>query len=476
MRRGNGGTGLRAAGTLLAGVALACACGGSAAQAASVAYVDDREVWLSSLDGAAKVRLSAGEAQWLDVAQADGGRVIGVRNEPGKIAQLSRFTIWEPDGSIAHEGPLPYRSAWAASSLATPLSVDLTADGRAVVFGYSSLTHGFPVGTLAEGFIVMPWNNGLINTELTRSGREWPTIVSNRVVATSGSSVQLQNAEPGVPYTENFTPWFTLGLPGGAQLQRADVAANASAIAWEIDSGSGPTTTGAIDVAPLAGGLTAEPGYAAGCRLPTAGSGREVSLSQDGSRLAWRDGGGVKVAGIPVFNGADACQLSAPPVVISATGSHPSIGGADAAAIAAARAGAAGGGGGGGAASPPGGGAPGSGGSSGAAASAALGVAVPARPTAAALRTGLAVTVTAPGAGLVTVTLSVPRAALGRRTGPKSVVIARGSARAARAGRLTVRLKATKQARPRLRRLRGKTGTLKVTAGTRTVTKKVKLR
>lgn len=462
------GYGRRAAGALLAAAIVSGAAAGEG-YAASVAYVDGKEVWLSSLDGSAKVRLSAGEGQWLDVAQADGGRVIGVQNEPGKIAQLSRFTVWEPDGSIAAQGPLPYRTAWAASSLASPLSVDLTADGKAAVFGYSALTYGFPTSTLSEGFIVMPFNNALINTELTRSGRMWPTLVNDRVIATNGAAVERQNAEAGVPYTENFTNWFTLTLPGGAKLQRADVAANASAIAWEIDSGSSPTSTGAIDVAPLPGGLGAAPNFAAGCTLQTTGSGREVSLSQDGARFAWRDDGGVKVAGIPVFTGADACQLSAPPVVISPTGSHPSIGGADAAAIAATRGGAPGGttNPGGGTTSPP---------APGGTTPPALTVTVPRSAAASALRTGLPVTVNAPGAGLVTATLSVPRKALGLKSGPKTVVVARGSSRATKAGKLTVRLKATKKARPRLRRLRGKTATLKVTAGTRTVTKKVKLR
>lgn len=462
----------RAAGVLFA-AALAGLAAAGAAQAASVAYIDDREVWLSSLDGAAKVRLSAGEGRWLDVAQADGGRVIGVQNEPGKISQLSRFTIWEPDGSIAHQGPLPYRSDWAAWLLAAPLSLDLTADGRAAVFGYSASSL-FPPFSFNRGFVVMPFNNGLINTELTRSGRERPTLAADRVIAVSGSSVQRQNAEAGVPYTENFSTWFTLGLPSGSELRRVDVAANAGAVAWEIDGGSAANQV--IDVAPLPGGLAAEPNYPAGCRLQTAGGGRDVSLSQDATRIAWRDDGGVKVAGIPVFTGADACQLSAPPVVISPTGTHPSIGGADAAAIAAARAGTPGGGttgsGSGTTSRPGGGGATGTGGTT----SPALAVTVPARPAVSALRSGLAVTVTAPGAGLVTVTLSVPRATLGLKSGPRTVVVARGSVRATKAGKVTVRLKATKQARPRLRRLRGKTATLEVTAGTRTVTRKVRLR
>ena len=66
-----------------------------AAGAASIAYIDGGEVWLSSLDGTQKVRLAApvvngdGDTEkWLDVAASDSGRIVAVRNEPGKIARL----------------------------------------------------------------------------------------------------------------------------------------------------------------------------------------------------------------------------------------------------------------------------------------------------------------------------------------------------------------------------------------------------
>ena len=83
------------------------------AGAASVAYVDKGEVWLASLDGAKKARLAApvvnanGETEeWLDVAQSDGGRIVAVRNKPGRMSNFSWFKIWEPDGSSSVEGPL----------------------------------------------------------------------------------------------------------------------------------------------------------------------------------------------------------------------------------------------------------------------------------------------------------------------------------------------------------------------------------
>src|SRR3954447_15210453 len=94
---------------LLAAVVTAAA-GPAVAHAASVAYVDKGEVWLASLDGAEQARLptpvvnSSGETEnWLDVAQADNGRIVAVRNKPGRISNFSWFKIWEPDGSSTVE-------------------------------------------------------------------------------------------------------------------------------------------------------------------------------------------------------------------------------------------------------------------------------------------------------------------------------------------------------------------------------------
>ena len=66
------------------------------AGASSVAYLDNGEVWLASLDGTQKARLATpvvngdGDTEkWLDVAQSDGGRIVAVRNKPGRMSSFS---------------------------------------------------------------------------------------------------------------------------------------------------------------------------------------------------------------------------------------------------------------------------------------------------------------------------------------------------------------------------------------------------
>ena len=75
------------------------------------------------------------------------------------------------------------------------------------------------------------------------------------------------------------------------------------------------------------------------------------------------------------------------------------------------------------------------------------------------------ITVTVGAAGPVTVVATV---------GGK--VVAKASGRALRAGKLKLRLKATKAGRKRLKKLRGKSLVIKVRAGGRTTTLRRKLR
>src|SRR5690349_2681149 len=139
----------------------------AAAGAASVAYVDKGEVWLSSLDGTKKARLAtpvvngAGETEnWIDVAQSDGGRIVAVRNKPGRMSSFSWFKIWEPDGTSTVEGPLNAPSGWTV--YVYPLGFDITADGSHLVYGYSNSSSCCPI-SFARGTYVRPATSSALN-------------------------------------------------------------------------------------------------------------------------------------------------------------------------------------------------------------------------------------------------------------------------------------------------------------------------
>jgi hypothetical protein len=439
------------------------------AGAASVAYVDKGEVWLASLDGAKKARLAVpvvnanGEAEeWLDVAQSDGGRIVAVRNKPGRMSSFSWFKIWEPDGSSSVEGPLNAPGGWAV--YVYPLGFDITADGSHLVYGYSNSGACCPI-TFGHGTYVRPATSSALNPIDTGSQTS-PSLFGSRVIslqdASSPTVVNVQNADAGNPYTAAFTPWLdTSGV--GLDLEGVDVAANGRLAALGFETYIGGTqTVGKIAVLAIQG-VDQAPAFPAAvdCFLPAAGIARDASLAQDAGAIAWKDDGGVKVAGSP-STAVDPCVMGSATVVLSPTGTHPSIGPADVTAFLPAST-----------TTPiplpavPGPGAP------GATAPRAPVVTLPKKLTAKALAAsrGVAVKVKVGSAGKVNITGTVPARRLGRRGKPVVVATGKGVARA-----VTIRLRLTTVGRKRVRRLKGARLTLRIVQGARSTTKVVQLR
>lgn len=441
------------------------------AGAASIAYVDNGEVWLSSLDGGQKALLAPPVVNtegltenWLAVAASDSGRIVAVRNVPGRDSRFSWFRGWEANGSSTVEGRLGAPGGYATYTY--PLGLDVTGDGSHVVYGFTNSSACCPI-TLAKGTYVRPATSSVLDP-MVLSGHENPTLLGDRVIARSGTSAGVQGAS-GAPYGAGFTPWFDAAATG-LDLRRTDVAANGQLAALELEQWtSGQHTIGKIAVIGTQG-VDQAPTYAVDCFLPASGVAREPSLSGDATRIAWTDGQGLKVAGTPA-TAADPCSLTSPPVVISPTASQGSIGGAHVGAFLPA---------------PPGGQPPGAEAPAGAPPPAggpspttdavpgggppptidAVPVAsVPRRMTMKALarRRGLSVTVRVARAGNVRISGTVRARVLGRRGRP--VVVVTGAATARRAGTVRVTVRLTRAARRQRRRLNGTRMTLRVSQG-----------
>ncbi len=408
----------------------------AAADAAVVAYIDQGEVWVSSLDGTRNARISGGEGNWLDVAASDGGRIAGAQNDPGKISSFSFFRVWESNGKLAHFGAL---SAIPGESIYVyPLSFDLSADGSMLVYGFSNYHLSGASFVFDRGFYWRTVNNAG-GPPIRIGGEEWPTLFGTRVVSSANHWVRLQ--DPSSPLSETFADWLdTSGVPDTV-LHRTDVSANGQLAAIELVAPIfGPITAEAIavvSIASLGGGLTG----AVDCFLPAVGRATSVSISQDGSHIAWKDDEGVKVAGAPSGT-AEFCALASPPVLISATGKHPSIGGGNVAGFL------------------------------------PLLVAFPSKFSVSALAKTKGVSLTvinAPAAGKITCAGTVPASRIGRR-GSKRVVVATCSATAAQGGEVKVKLRLNAVGRKAVKKLRGGKLALKVTQGSKSVTKSIALR
>jgi hypothetical protein len=421
-----------------------------AAGAASIAYVDGGEVWLSSLDGTQKVRLATpvvngqgSTEKWLAVAASDSGRIVAVRNLPGRVASLSWFKVWEPDGTSTVEGPLNAPSGW--SVYVYPLGFDLTADGKHMVYGYSNSSSCCPI-SFAQGTYVRPVTNSSL-PPIVVSGQQHPTLLGSRMIAHAGATVNVQTTA-AAPYGTDFTPWLDVSGTG-LELRRTDLAANGQLAALELEQWNGGSQEiGKIAVVSTQG-VDQAPTLAVDCFVPASGIATDVSLSADATRIAWTDGQGLKVAGTPA-SAADPCALTSPPVVVSPTASQGAIGGANVGAFLPAPT------------PPPT--EPGGGPSTSGAKPVAT---VPKRVSATALARakGVPIKVRVAGAGKIKLSGKV-----GRR------VVATGSATAKRAGTVTVRLRLTAAARKKPKRLKGARMTLRVSHGGVTITKRVRLR
>ena len=138
-----------------------------AAGAASIAYVDGGEVWLSSLDGTQKIRLAthvvnpSGETEkWLAVAASDSGRIVAARNFPGRISGFSWFKVWEPNGTSTVEGPL--NSPVRLGDLGLPARLRRHRRRHHMVYGYSNSGFCCPI-SYAQGTYVRPVTNSSLD-------------------------------------------------------------------------------------------------------------------------------------------------------------------------------------------------------------------------------------------------------------------------------------------------------------------------
>jgi len=386
---------------------------------------------------------------------------VAVRNKPGRISSFSWFKVWEPDGTSTVEGPLNAPSG--SSVYVYPLGFDITADGSHLVYGYSNSSGCCPT-SFAHGTYVRPATNSALDP-IDTAGQISPSLLGSRIVSVEYSSapsiINVQNADAGNPYTDAFIPWLDT-TDVGLELEGVDVAADGRLAAAGFETWDGGTqTVGKIAVLAIQGvdQLPAIPA-AVDCLLPAAGIARDASLAPDAGAIAWKDDGGVKVARTPV-TAADPCVLGSAPVVLSPTGTLPSIGGADVAAFLPP-------------APPPPPPPPGPGGPG--ATPLAPVVTLPAKVTAKALaaKRGIAVKVKVSVPGKVTIKGTVPAARLGRRGKP--VVVASGKREALAAGTVTVRVRLTKAGRKRLGRLKGARLTLRIAQGSLSATKVVRLR
>jgi hypothetical protein len=440
------------------------------AGAASVAFIDNNNLWLSSPDGAQRFQVTTNgtpDTAWRTPSQGPDGKTVAVFDKV--------LTLFGADGKQITANLLPVYSG--ALIPVYPIGLDMDWNSQAVAYGYSYCS-SFPsvCGTIYRGYwLTFSDMQSLYPTNPQgQSDALFPSFYGKRVISSdSGGNLFVQPNVPEAPFTNSYEGW--LDHPT-AYLQHADVAQTGRmvAIEWSEDPNQGILVgqhqgTVPSDVTEL-------------CDLPVAAESDAPTFSPDGSLIAWADAEGVKVAGVPnLAAGTETCTLTAPVRVLSPTGKSPSFGGADVASILKPGPG-----------SGPG---PGPGAGPGPGPGGNLSLGLGGKATWRAFARSLALKVGVPDAGRVDASATVPRrvarrlgllggrstaipalAAGGGFAAAKAVVVARGRTTAKQAGTVTVKLRPTRAAKRVARRFRGVKLTIKVSQGAATAKRTVKLR
>lgn len=416
----------------------------ASAASASIAYVDQNEIWVSSDDGARKARLSAGEGDWRQVAQSDQGFIVGVRKEANKISQLASFTVWDPTGKIVRFGSLSGHIDGIGLNV-YPTSLDITPSGGNIVYGYQRQYGLYPDSQLVYGTYMKLTADATTAVPLSLTGWKDGTLIGTQVIAhQNDSDVAVQDASSIASTT--FTPWIgvPVGNPAypqyGLIVDRTDLSATGAIAATELRDDS--FNTKMINFSKWSGLLGT---YIDDCILPSSGDPSDVTISQDGATIAWRDSRGVMIAGTPNFGGAADCQLTRAPQVIAPSGFQPSYGPFNV----------------------PAGGVP-----TGQLPTVKIGSSV---KLSSALKSGFKVTVTSPIAGQVKIKLAIKPSKVGKK-GKKEITLATGSATLTANKATKVKVKFTSAGKKLKKKLKGKKATLTVSVGAATTTKTVKLK
>jgi hypothetical protein len=418
-----------------------------AAQADSIVYIDQGNVWSAHPDGTGKVQLTEG-GNWHSPTQADDGTIAAVQGT-GPIQVMAR------DGRPLHSITTHEAKSGDGGTFA-PRPVDLAFSPDGSKLAYSYVANSCPVastcGTIqrstfyTEAAATDATPISVYGNQYSVSSPSWVTNSRTLVSGGSGNQVSIDDLGPG-DYSQ--TPWMT----PNADMGDPEVSRDGRHLAATFDYGDNTVVAFFAVKGNVASELPpAQPDAVANTAKDAQNS--DPTWSPDGWGVAYHSSKGIEAAH---FTQLDTSGYNVDHEwVLSPTGSEPDWGPAD---PPAARYVAAQGGG-----QPTGGtGGQPTGGDGGGPAPTTVPLRVlTAKAAVAKLRKGLAVKVQAPGAGKVTVKL----AKRGKR-------IASGTATAMRAGPLTVKL--SKVSARKAAKLRGAklTLTVKTTTGSASRTVKV---
>ncbi|HEY6889846.1 MAG TPA: hypothetical protein VI300_18745 [Solirubrobacter sp.] len=293
----------------------------AAASADSIVYIDQGNVWSASPDGARKVQLTTGGG-WHSPTQADDGTVAAVQGT-GPIVVMAR------DGRPLHTITTPMaRSGDGGTFAARPVELSFSPDGSKLAYAY--LAYSCPpassCGSIQRSTFYTDANAteatpiGVYGNQFSVSDPEWVTNSRTLVFGGYGSQVSIDDLGPG-DYSQKA--WM---VPNG-DMGDGEVTRDGKRLAVTFDYGANKK----LAFFAVKGDVKTEfpPPYPDAACSTTGGDERlgDPSWSPDGTGLAYESSAGIETTRFTQF-GADLCATGGDGV-LTATGSEPDWGPAD---------------------------------------------------------------------------------------------------------------------------------------------------
>ena len=299
-------------------VGLAMLLAPAAANADSIVYIDQGNVWSATPDGARKVQLTAGGG-WHSPTQADDGTIAAVQGA-GPIQVMAGDG--RPIRTITTEMA---RSSNGGMFEARPTDLSFSPDGTKIAYSYYSFScpPGSSCGAQRSTFYTDATTATPIATygnQFGVSNPEWVTNSRTLVFGGYGSQVSIDDLGPG---DYSHKAWM---VPNG-DMGDGEVTRDGTRLAVTSDYGENTR----ISFFAVSGDIKTqmppvEPQHACSMTNPDPNF-ADPTWAPDGAGIAWQSSKGIEVSRFTVFGPG---QCEAPnDLLLSATGTEPDWGPAD---------------------------------------------------------------------------------------------------------------------------------------------------
>jgi hypothetical protein len=333
---------------LWAGLATALillAGGAPAANADSIAYIKDGNVWLSTPDGSRQFQVTT-TGQYADVSQADDGTMIALTGV--RLHRLDRLgtVIADFDTPVSDTRDAPAKQFYG------PFEPAISPDGTKVAYTYYWLSQSqnptcFPptcMTTINEGgtgYSYADRQTGWDEPGLGyHSGWRHPAWVDNDMTMLSNPThvpnhdvILDRISDGGNGHGNMVMNWFS-DTNDNPHASGGDITRDKRKLALQTGTSDSTLTVYFLPEFPTTwrdgNSLAANPHRCYRYENPTGGSFGVPTWSPDGLSIAYHDGDGIHVAAVPAFSGGCTLEGATPtPPVVIAGAKEPDWGPAD---------------------------------------------------------------------------------------------------------------------------------------------------